>query len=85
MGQFQGVPFRWAAPDPIWQTLFPCQGKNWQYVHSPEKQPYIGWIVRLAAYAQMQGKSIDYVAKISHLIFGDQVDHWPAHVKELFN
>jgi 2-hydroxychromene-2-carboxylate isomerase len=85
MGQFQGVPFRWAAPDPIWQTLHPLKGKNWQYVHPPEKQPYIGWLVRLAAYAQMQGKGIDYVAKISHQIFGDQSEHWPADVKRLFN
>jgi len=85
MGQYQGVPFRWAAPDPIFQTLFPVDGKNWQYVHPPEKQPYIGWIVRLCSYAQMQGKSLEYVAKVSHQIFGDQSDHWPADVKRLFN
>ena len=26
-----------------------------------------------------------YFAKISYLIFGEQVDHWPAYVKERFN
>jgi hypothetical protein len=49
-------------------------------VHPPEKQPYIGWLVRLACHAQIQGKSLDYVHHVSSLIWGDQVEHWPAHV-----
>jgi 2-hydroxychromene-2-carboxylate isomerase len=85
MGQYEGVPFKWAMPDPIWQTIHPVQRENWLYVHPPEKQPYIGWIVRLAAYAQMKGKSLEYVAQISHLIWSGEVDHWPAYVKERFN
>jgi 2-hydroxychromene-2-carboxylate isomerase len=83
--EFQGVPYKWATPDPIWQTIYPFQGKNWQFVHPPGKQPYIGWVVRLGAYAQMQGKSIEYVAEVSHLIWSNEVEHWPAHVKERFN
>ena len=81
-GQYEGVPFKWATPDPIWQTIFPLNGENYQYVHPPEKQPYIGWIVRLACYAELKGKSLDYVNEVSPLIWGDQVEHWPAHVKE---
>jgi 2-hydroxychromene-2-carboxylate isomerase len=84
-GQYLGVPFKWPTPDPIWQTLHPPMGKNWLLVHPPEKQPYIGWIVRLACYAELNGKSIDYVNEIDPLIWGDQVEHWPAHVKERFN
>ena len=60
-------------------------GEHWLYVHPPEKQPYIGWIVRLACYAQLKGKSLDYIAEICPLIWGDQVEHWPAQVKERFN
>jgi 2-hydroxychromene-2-carboxylate isomerase len=86
-GQFHGVPFKWANPDPIWQNIWPASpdNKQYEYVHPPEKQPYIVWITRLACYAMLQGKSIDYVAAISPLIWGDQVDHWPAHVKDAFN
>ncbi len=84
-GQYEGVPFKWANPDPIWQTIFPRDAKDFEFVHPPEKQPYIHWITRLACYAQMKGKSIDYVHQISPLIWGDLVDHWPAHVKSHFN
>lgn len=52
--EYEGVPYNsngWAVPDPIWQTTYPFQGENWQYVHPPAKQPYIHWVVRLAAYA----------------------------------
>ena len=84
-GRYQGVPFKWATPDPIWQTIFPIDGTNFSYVHPPEKQPYIHWVVRLGAYAQLRGKAIDYVSQISHLIWSNEVEHWPAHVKERFN
>jgi len=84
-GQYLGVPYKWPTPDPIWQNLHPPTGKNWEFVHPPEKQPYIGWIVRLAGYAELKGKSIDYVSEVMPLIWGDQVAHWPAHVKERFN
>jgi 2-hydroxychromene-2-carboxylate isomerase len=82
---YNGVPFKWPTPDPIWQNIHPVHGERWEYVHPPEKQPYIGWLVRLCAYAQMKGKGIDCVNQVSHLIFGNQEEHWPAHVKERFN
>jgi 2-hydroxychromene-2-carboxylate isomerase len=84
-GQFEGVGFKWASPDPIWQTIYPVNGENYEMVHPPEKQPYIGWITRLGCYAKLHGKSLDYVNQISPLIWGDRVDHWPAHVKKHFN
>ena len=71
--------------DPVWQTLHPPGGEGYGYVHPPEKQPYIGWVVRLGCYAQLQGKSLEYVNQVSSLIFGDHVAHWPAHVKKHFN
>jgi len=84
-GQYLGVPFKYAVPDPIWQTYYPPHSKNWQYVHPPEKQPYIHWLTRLACYASQQGKALEYVNQVSTLIWGGHVEHWPAHVKERFN
>jgi len=84
-GQFLGVPFKYAVPDPIWQTLYPPHEEGYQYVHPPDKQPYIHWITRLGCYAQLQGKSLEYVNQVSHVIWSGEVEHWPAHVKERFN
>ncbi len=84
-GQYEGIPFRWPQPDPIWQTIYPVKEGNWQWVHPPEKQPYIQWIVRLACYAQMHGKALHYINEVMTLIWGAHVDHWPDHVKESFN
>jgi 2-hydroxychromene-2-carboxylate isomerase len=85
-GEFHGVPFKWATPDPIWQNIHPIKGKDWEFVHPPEKQPYIQWVVRLCAYAQLKGnRGLDCVNEVSSIIWGNQVAHWPAHVKERFN
>jgi 2-hydroxychromene-2-carboxylate isomerase len=84
MGKYEGVPFRFANPDPIWQNTWPTTGADFA-VHPLEKQPYISWVTRLGNYAQMQGKSIDYVNAVSPLIWGGHVDHWPDHVKPAFN
>jgi len=84
--EYEGVPYpHWAVPDPIWQTTKPGERENYQFVHPPEKQPYIHWITRLAAYTQLKGRSLDYVAKISYLIWSGEEEHWPAHVMERFN
>ena len=40
VGQHQGVPFRFANPDPIWQNTWPTDGADFA-VHPLEKQPYI--------------------------------------------
>jgi len=84
-GEFEGVPFKWAQPDPVWQTIYPPHGDGWEYVHPPKKQPYIFWIVRLANYCELQGKSVDYIHAIMPIIWGGHVEHWPDHVKERFN
>jgi 2-hydroxychromene-2-carboxylate isomerase len=84
-GEYHGVPFKYARPDPIWQTVWPPFGKNYQYVHPVEKQPYIHWITRLACYAELEGRALDFINEISPLIWGGHVEHWPAHVKEHFN
>jgi 2-hydroxychromene-2-carboxylate isomerase len=84
-GKYLGVPFKYAIPDPVWQDLYPPHEEGYQYVHPPEKQPYIHWITRLGAYAQMKGKSVEYISEVSKVIWSGEVEHWPAHVKERFN
>jgi 2-hydroxychromene-2-carboxylate isomerase len=84
VGQYQGISFRFARPDPIWQNTYPT-GKSDMMVHPLEKQPYIGWVTRLGNYAELQGKSIDYVNAVSSLIWGSHVNHWPDHVKDAVN
>jgi 2-hydroxychromene-2-carboxylate isomerase len=84
-GKYLGIPFRYAAPDPVWQDLYPPHVEGWQYVHPPEKQPYIHWITRLACYAEMKGKAVEFISKISFDIWSGTVEHWPAHVKDRFN
>ena len=96
-GKFLGVPFNFPVPDPIWQVWQP-DSKNWLQVHPPEKQPYVFWLTRLACYASLQGKAIDYVDQVSYLIWSGVVSpksavgatdpakgHWPNYVKEYFN
>jgi hypothetical protein len=85
------------VPDPIWQVWQP-DSTNWLQVHPPEKQPYVFWLTRLACYASLQGKAIDFVDQVSYLIWSGVVSpksaigaadpakgHWPNYVKEYFN
>ena len=101
-GKYLGVPFNFPVPDPVWQVWDPGDKvpgpKNWLFTHPPEKQPYIFWITRLACYASLQGKTLDYINQISYLIWSGVVHpknpeaakdpakgHWPNYVKEYFN
>jgi hypothetical protein len=96
-GKFLGVPFNFPVPDPIWQNWQPDH-KDWLFTHPAEKQPYIFWVTRLACYASLKGKAIDYVNQVSYLIWSGVVSpksavgatdpakgHWPNYVKEYFN
>ena len=55
-GRYEGIPFRFANPDPILQDHNP-QGECTGLVAPMEKQPYITWVVRLANDAQLEGRS----------------------------
>ena len=96
-GKFLGVPFNFPVPDPIWQNWQPDR-KDWLFTHPAEKQPYIFWVTRLACYASLKGKAIDYINQVSYLIWSGVVSpksavgatdnakgHWPNYVKEYVN
>ena len=101
-GKFLGVPFNFPVPDPVWQVWNPGDKvpgpDNWLSTHPPEKQPYIFWVTRLACYASLQGKALDYINQVSYLIWSGVVHpnnpaaaddyakgHWPNYVKEYMN
>jgi len=84
-GKYLGVPFKYAVPDPIWQDLYPPHEEGYQYVHPPEQQPYIAWLTRLGCYADLKGKSVEFIHQVSRVIWDGSVAHWPAHVEERFN
>jgi 2-hydroxychromene-2-carboxylate isomerase len=84
VGQYEGIPYRFANPDSIWQNTWPTASADFA-VHPLEKQPYISWVMRLGNYAELKGKSIEYVNAVSSLVWGGHVDHWPDHVKDAFN
>ena len=46
-------------------------------------EPYISWLVRLAAAAEMEGKTMEYCLAVSPLIWGARapMGEWPLHVK----
>ena len=81
-GRYEGIPFRYANPDPIVNDVRP-QPEATMAVAPMEKQPYITWLVRLGAAALLQGKSLEYCLAVSPLIWGARapVGEWPFHVE----
>jgi len=82
IGLYEGVPFRWAHPDPITQNHWPLDGPNSGAILPLPDQPYITWIVRMANAAQLKGKCLEFVNHASPLIWGDRSDFWPADIPE---
>ena len=85
-GQYEGIPFRFANPDPILQDHNP-QGECTGLVAPMEMQPYIAWVVRLASAAQLVGKTLEYCLAVSPLIWGARANpgEWPFHVEAAVN
>jgi hypothetical protein len=54
-GRYEGIPFRWANPDPILADTYPPESGTQITAPTPQ-QPYITWLVRLANAAHQQGK-----------------------------
>jgi 2-hydroxychromene-2-carboxylate isomerase len=86
-GRYEGIPFRYANPDPIVEDNYqPSTGAS-AAVAPMENQPYITWLVRLANAAQLQGKSLEYCLAVSPLIWGAEtkLGEWPFHVEAAVN
>lgn len=87
VGEYQGMPYRFARPDPILQNHYPFLDTNKEYGQVPplDEQPWISWMVRLANYAEHHGKSLEFLLYTGPLIWGGQSDFWPADIPEAFN
>lgn len=83
---YHGIPFRFANPDPIFQDTYPRESATGK-VAPIEKQPYIGWITRLACAAQLEGKSIEFTHKVMSLIWGAAapLGEWPLYIEKAVN
>lgn len=68
IAEFLGLPFRRPLPDPV--------------VHDPEtdefarEQPHIFRLTRLGAAAQMAGKSVEFIDRMSRLLWDGSTDNW---------
>ena len=85
-GRYEGIPFRFANPDPILADTWPPESGS-QITAPMDRQPYITWLVRLGNAAQLEGKTLEYCLAVSPLIWGAEtkVGHWPFHVEAAFN
>lgn len=85
VGKYEGVPYRFADPDPVVQNHWPLENPNSGYILPLEEQPYITWLVRLGNAAQLAGKCLEFCNQVSPLIWGGRSDFWPADIEEAVN
>ena len=85
VAKYEGIPYRFAHPDPIVQNHWPFDNPEGGYIPPLEEQPYIAWLVRLGCAAQLAGKSLEYVNEVSPLIWGGRSEFWPADVEAAVN
>ena len=85
VAQFQGIPWKFANPDPIDQNHYPFLGLNYGQVPTIENQTWISWMVRLANAAQLAGKSMEFLLFTGPLIWGGESDFWPADIPAAWN
>ncbi len=65
---FQGLPFRWPRPDPVYMD--PATRSY------PKEQPYIHRLTRLGVAAVERGRGLAYLDEVSRLIWSGTVDNW---------
>jgi 2-hydroxychromene-2-carboxylate isomerase len=68
VAQRENIPYRFPRPDPIVQDLTTLE--------VAEHQPYIRRVTRLAALAQTEGCSLQFVHAIAPVLWDGSVDHW---------
>jgi 2-hydroxychromene-2-carboxylate isomerase len=63
-----GIPYGWPVPDPIVQ--------EWPSRQVAKEQPYIYRLTRLGVEAARRGRALPFVAEVSRIIFGGDVQNW---------
>jgi 2-hydroxychromene-2-carboxylate isomerase len=89
VGEFQGVPFKSADPDPVIQNFWPIgPEKNPDYKDTApiEDQIFITWMVRLANAAELAGKSLEFLLYTGTLVWGGtgKSAYWPEDIPAAF-
>jgi 2-hydroxychromene-2-carboxylate isomerase len=66
--EFVGLPFRWAAPDPV--RMDPATRTY------PAEQPYIHRLTHLGVAATERGRGLAFLDQVGRLIWGGEVNDW---------
>jgi 2-hydroxychromene-2-carboxylate isomerase len=64
----EGIPYGWPRPDPIVQ--------DWVTREVAAEQPYIHRLSRLGVAAAERGRGLPFIAEVSRVIFGGDVENW---------
>jgi hypothetical protein len=88
-GEFQGVPIKYADPDPVIQNFWPVgpdKNPDWMESAPIEEQIYILWMVRLANAAELAGKSLEFLLHTGPVVWGGagKSAYWPENIPEAF-
>ena len=70
VAKHDGIPFRFPRPDPVAQ--------NMQTLEIAAEQPRIRRLMRLAAAAQLQGRSFTFIDEVSRVLWTGSVDGWDS-------
>jgi 2-hydroxychromene-2-carboxylate isomerase len=68
IAEYEQIPYGWPRPDPIVQDFATRQ--------VAEEQPYIHRLTRLGVAATERGRGLPFVAEVSRVIWGGDVDGW---------
>ena len=68
IAEYERIPYRWPRPDPIVQD-FPSR-------KVAAEQPYIYRLSRLGVAASERGRGLPFVAEVSRVIWGGEVEGW---------
>src|SRR5262245_39404379 len=68
IAEYEEMPFRWPRPDPVAQDFKTAQ--------VAAEQPYIHRLTRLGVAATEHGLGLPFVAEVSRVIWGGDVDGW---------
>ncbi len=68
VAEHEGIPYGWPRPDPIVQDLATRQ--------VAAEQPYIHRLTRLGVAAAERARGLPFVAEVSAVIWGGQVENW---------
>jgi 2-hydroxychromene-2-carboxylate isomerase len=68
IAEYERIPYGWPRPDPIVQDFATRQVAT--------EQPYIHRLTRLGVAATERGRGLPFVAEVSRVIWGGDVDGW---------